>query len=320
MQRNWFNLIEEDSFLKKKNQNRIWELALVVTAAIWGGAFVALKDGLNYFGPFTLMALRFFIAAVVMYAFMWKKIGRVKVLDIKYGVILGLISCAAFGAQNVGLLYTTVSKQGLFTGLYVIFTPFLVWVLYKNAPDIRIFFSAFMAIIGIGFMSLESIGSFDLNIGDMLTIFSAVMYAFMIIFVDKALYKTDAIKLTFLQLPFSALFLGVLAFFTEDFPKELPLYSWYSLIYLGIFATFICYLLQISAQKYTAPSRASLLMSLESLFAVLFAVLFLGEKLSHFQLIGIAMMFSALILVEFAPRKKPSLKEAEVASEPLPQE
>lgn len=298
------------------NKERLSELALVFVAALWGAAFVALKEALNHFGPFTVMGLRFLFASVLMYAFMWKKIGRVNKTDIMNGLILGIISAIAFGAQNIGLLYTTVSKQGLFTGLYVIFTPFLVWFLYKNAPDIRVFVSAFIAIIGLALMSLKDFGSFDLNIGDILTIFSAVMYALIIIFVDKALYKTDPIKLTFLQMPFVALILGGLALFTEEFPRNLTLSSWYSVIYLAVFATFVCYYLQISAQKYTAPSRASLLMSLESFFAVLFAVLLLGEELSSFQVVGMVLMFFALILVELAPRRKPKLKSME---EPLEQ-
>lgn len=282
----------------------------MIVAAIWGGAFVAVKEAFDHFGPFTVMALRFSIASIVMYAFMWKKIGRCSKTDIKYGFILGFISFLAFGAQTIGLVYTTVSKQGLFTALYVIIVPFLVWLLYKNPPNIKIFFSAFIALIGIGLMSLEDIGNFDLNIGDMLTIFSASMYALVIIFVDKALYKTDAIKLTFLQLPFSAVFLGVPALIFEPFPKNLTMSSWYSVIYLGVFATFICYLMQISAQKHTAPSRASLLMSLESPFAVLFAVIILGESLSRFQIIGMVLMLSALVLVELAPRRKPKLKDS----------
>lgn len=288
---------------------------MVLVAALWGAAFAALKEALNHFGPFTVMGLRFLIASVLMYAFMWKKIGRVNKTDILNGLILGIISAIAFGAQNIGLLYTTVSKQGLFTGLYVIFTPFLVWAIYKKAPDIRVFLSAFIAIIGLGLMSLKDFGSFDLNIGDVLTIFSAVMYALIIIFVDKALYKTDPIKLTFLQMPFISLFLGALAIFTEEFPKNLTFSSWYSIIYLAVFATLICYYLQISAQKYTAPSRASLLMSLESFFAVLFAVILLGEDLSSFQVVGMVLMFFALILVELAPRKKPKPNTMEVPLE-----
>lgn len=290
--------------MKLKHKERLADMGLLLVAALWGIGFVATKDGLEYFPPFTLMALRFTISSILMYVVMFKWIGKIELKDLKDSIYLGLLSFGGFASQTFGLQFTTVSKQGLFTAMYVVIVPFLVWIIYKQAPKIRVFVSAFIAIIGIGLMSLESVGDFNFNIGDALTLVSAVFYAFIIIYIDKALLRVKPIKLTFLQLPFTAVLFAVVAAFTETMPKEVPWQGWQSTLYMAVLSTFICYVIQISCQKYTPPARASLLMSMESLFAVLFAVLLLGEQLSSLQIFGIAVLFSSVVLVEIKPSKK----------------
>ncbi len=290
-----------------KQKGYIADFTLLVVAAVWGGGFVVAKMGLDYFPPVTLMANRFILASALMGIFLFKWIGQITKEDIKAGLILGTLNFVAFTAQTLGLLYTTAGKQGVFTTAYVLFVPFLVWAIYKKSPGIRIFISVFLALIGIVVMSYQDLMNLTLNLGDMLTIFSAVIYALIIIFVDRVAKNIGAIKLNFLQCLFTAIPLLLVALIFEERPSELSLKGWSVVIYLAVFSTFICYICQFTAQKYTAPSRASLIMSAESVFAVLFGVILLGETMTMMQYVGMFILLASIVMVEISPRRKAGL-------------
>lgn len=298
--------------LTEKQKSSLADVSLLAGAMLWGGSFIAVKDALNYFSPFTLMAIRFTLATFVMYIFFFRKIGKFQKKDLKHCFWLGIFSFMGFSFQTIGLLYTTVTKQGLLTSLYVIIVPFLVWIIYKNPPGLRIILSGFMAIVGVYLMSSGGADDISLNLGDILTILSAFVYAVMIVYIDKALNDIKPIKLVFLQLPFAAILMWIVAIPLEDIPHNPEISSFFSLFYLGILATFLASVFQIFGQKYTAPSRASLLMTTEALFAVLFAVLFLKESMNFQQIAGMVIMIIAVILIEFQPKVVSKLNENDI--------
>ncbi len=290
----------------KKKQN-LSDLSLLFVAAVWGGGFVAVKDALEMMSPLFLMSYRFILASLIMYIFMHKKIGKFSKNDLKIGAIVGFILYLAFASQTFGLQFTTASKQGFLTATYVVMVPLIYWILYKKRPSGKAFMGSFLAIVGIGFVSIQKDMVF--NVGDGLTLLCALLFASHIISLEYYTKKMDALKLSFLQLAFASLFFIVSALIFEPIPVEVPERAWYAIVYLAIFSTFLCFTAQTIAQKYTTSSHASIIMSLESVFAAVFGVIILNELLTPMMLVGCVLIFVAILLIEVEFKKKKVKKE-----------
>lgn len=274
----------------------ISDLSLLFVAAVWGGGFVAVKDALDTVTPMILMAVRFSMAAGVVYLALFKWIGRVDRTDIKKGFVVGTILFLAFAAQTYGLQYTTASKQGFLTAVYVVVVPLLSWLIYKKRPAIKAFIGSGLTIAGIGLISLQ--GSFTINVGDALTLVCAVLFAAHIIAVEYYAKDMNVFKLAFLQIAIAAVwFIGV-ALLTEPIPTAFSSRAWFAIVYLAIFSTFACFTVQTIAQKYTSSSHASIILSLESVFAAVFGILILKEVLTPAMIIGCLLIFVAILVIE----------------------
>ncbi|MCC5911260.1 MAG: DMT family transporter [Clostridiaceae bacterium] len=275
----------------------IADISLLFVAAVWGSGFVAVKDALNTVTPMFLMALRFALASMILYVFLHRKIGNIVKDDFKKGSIVGIILFLAFAAQTYGLQFTTASKQGFLTATYVVIVPLLYWLLYKKPPKLKAFIGSFITIIGIGFISLEG-STLVLNIGDLLTLVCAVFFAAHIISIEYYAKDMNVYKLAFVQIFIAAILFIAIAFITEPLPANLSTRAWVAIVYLAIFSTFACFTIQTIAQKYTSSTHASIILSLESLFAAIFGVLILHEKMSPMILLGCGLIFIAILIVE----------------------
>lgn len=282
--------------LSSRKKGLMSDVSLLFVAAVWGGGFVAVKDALNTITPMYLMAFRFVLAAIFLYAFLFKWIGKLSKDDIKKGSVVGGFLFLAFAAQTYGLQYTTASKQGFLTAVYVVVVPLLYWLLYKRQPGIKAFVGSFLTIIGIGLISLE--GSLSLNLGDMLTLLCAVLFAAHIISIEYFAKDMNTVKLAFVQISVAAVLCVVTALLTEPVPAAVSGRAWLAIVYLAFFSTFACFTVQTIAQKYTSSSHASIIMSLESVFAAVLGVAILGEVMSVKMIIGSAIIFSAILIVE----------------------
>lgn len=298
--------------MNSKTVSFLASCGLLLTAAIWGFAFVVVKDSLDYVGAVYMIAIRYSIAALVMSLIFIKKW---KLFDKRYlchGLLSGLFLFGGYLTQTIGCDYTTAGKNAFLTTVYVILIPLISWGLYRKRPGWYVFVAAIMSVTGIGLLALGSGDAGGMNKGDVLTLFCGLFYALHIIWTAK--YNSagdDPLFLTMLQFVVSALFGWILSpFFDGAFPVAAVQNGKVilSMLYLGLFSTMLCFTLQNIGLKYVQSSLASLFLSFESVFGVLFSTIFLKEQLSARMGFGCVLIFLAVVLAEtrFDFRKKDS--------------
>ena len=271
---------------------------IVVATLIWGSTFFILKDTLDDVDLLFLLAFRFSLAAVILALVFWR---RWKAMDLRYlwqGGVLGVLLAAAYTVQNYGLMDTTPGKNAFFTAVYCVIVPFLYWAVDRLRPTRWNVLAAVLCVAGIGFVSWD--GGLALTGGDLLTLLSGFIYACHIVAVAKFSQGRDIFLLTTLQFAATALccWAGTLLF-THGLPVGgLPVRAWWVLLYLAIAATSVALLFQNVGQKYTDPSSAALLLSLEAPFGVLFSVLFGAERPAPLMYLGFALIFLAVVCSE----------------------
>lgn len=285
----------------KKGISVLAKTAIVLATLIWGSSFFIMKNTLNSIGSFYLLAIRFTIASVILAAVFFPKL---KLIDRSYlfsGAVLGMLIALAYTLQTVGLVYTTPGKNAFLTAVYCLLVPFLYWAVSGDKPDGYNISAAIICIVGVGLVSVNPSAETVFNIGDLLTLAGGFMYACHIVAVNRTGAGKDIILLTIMQFVFAAVFFWIAAALTEDFPASMGMGTIQALVYLGVMATAAALLLQNIGQKYTPPSTAALLLSLEAVFGVLFSVLFADEKLTVQLVCGFALIFAALIISEVKP-------------------
>jgi drug/metabolite transporter (DMT)-like permease len=206
--------------------------------------------------------------------------------------------------QTYGVKYTTASKNAFITTLYVIIVPFLHWFFNKKRPSVNNIGAAVIAVFGLALISLE--GDLSINIGDLLTLFCGLFFAFHIVFVDRYTNHHDPVRLTVIQMVVAAILSWVLAPImegTQDF-TVINGSMLVGLLYLGIFSTMICFLLQNVGQKHLSPNTTSIILSFEAVFGLVFSVIFLEEEVTPKLMAGCILLFSSVILSEYQRKKK----------------
>lgn len=283
----------------------ISSIGLLLVTIIWGFAFVVVKNSLDYIPPIYMMAFRFSIAAVVLSIIFFKKFKSMNKATFLHGIGIGIFLALAYAFQTIGCKYTTAGKNAFLTTIYVILVPFLNWLIAKRKPDVYSIIAAILSVIGIGFLSLR--GDLTINIGDFLTLICGLCYALHIVYIARYSSQDDPILLTILQLATTAVLSWI---FAPIMDGAFPLQGLQekgviiSMLYLGLLSTMAAFLLQNICQKHTPPSMAALLMSFESVFGVIFSVIFLHEILTTRSIIGFVLMFAAILISELKPGKK----------------
>lgn len=284
--------------LNNKKVKIMASIELLLATVIWGFAFVVVKNSLEFIPPIYMLAFRFTIASIGLGILFFKRVKKLNKKDIKAGLVLGIFLYLAYVFQTIGCIYTTAGKNAFLTTIYVVIVPFLYWVISKKRADVYCVFSAFLAIIGIGFLSLN--GDMSINIGDVLTLICGFSFAVHIVFINKFSEHHDPIILTFLQIFVAAMLSWMTAPVMDGgFPVQISNPDAVgAMLYLGVGSTMIAFLLQSIGQKYIEPSTASLLLSMEAVFGVIFSILFLGEILTTKMIAGCALIFIAIIMSE----------------------
>ena len=278
---------------------------LLLAATIWGFSFVIVKDSLDYIGAFYMVAYRYTIASVVMSLIFIKKWKLLSRDYIRHGSLTGLFLFLAYATQTVGCDYTTAGKNAFLTTFYVIMIPILTWLLFKKRPRFYVFIAALMSLSGIGLLALGS-GDKGFNIGDLLTLICGIFFALHIIYTEK--YNKaggDPLFLTLLQFIFTAIAGWICAPFLEgSFPAATAFTGRVvlSMLYLGLLSTMVGFSLQNIGLKYVQSSIASLFLSFESVFGILFSTIFLHEVFTLKMFIGCTLIFLAVILAENGDR------------------
>jgi drug/metabolite transporter (DMT)-like permease len=291
--------------MTKKSLGAFCSVGLVLCACIWGFAFVVVKDSLDYIGPVWMIAFRFSIAAFCLGLLLRKRLLGLTKKTFMRGMLLGFFLFMAYLLQTIGCKFTTAGKNAFLTTVYVVLVPLFAWPLFRKRPSWYVFVAALMSVSGIGLLALKNEGNIlSMNKGDVLTLSCGIFYALHILFTSHFNAYDDPLLLTVLQFAVAA-FLGWICapFMDGTFPLKIFANArvFFSILYLGLLSTLVCFVLQNVGLKYVAPAMASLFLSLESLFGVLFSSLFLGESFTPRMLLGCALIFFAIILAEVVP-------------------
>lgn len=288
--------------MKKLVKRYIAESGLLLIGILWGMGFVTVKIGLNAgMNTFYLMWLRFLGSFVLLSILFRKKIKKVSKDDLKAGVILGIIQYFGYVFQTYGAAHTTVGKNAFFTAINVIIVPYIFWILNKKRPDIFSFSASIICMIGVGIMSLDGNLSFThLNKGDVITIISAFFFALQVAYTGYFGRKVHPMNLVLLQMLVGGLLFAGTQFATSGLREVIPLHgeTLMAIIYAVVFSTAIPMLLQIYCQRLTTATRASILMSTESMFAPIFAFLVLGEMMTLRVALGAVFILFSVVVSE----------------------
>ena len=284
-------------------------LLLLLTAMIWGSAFVAQRVGMDSVGPFTFNGVRSLLSAAVLLPVIWlreKKRPREESPTEKRtlllgGLLCGVCLCAGSTLQQFGLVYTTAGKAGFITALYVVLVPVASLFLGKRS---RAATWIGVALAAAGLYLLCVSGSLSMNRGDLLTMLCAVCFCAHILVIDRVSPHVDGVKLSCVQFFVSGTIGLVCALCTEKIEWRALLDCAAPILYAGVLSGGVGYTLQIVAQKDTDPTLASMIMCLESVFSVVFGALLLGERMTGREITGCALMFAAIVLAQLPDAKK----------------
>lgn len=298
------------------NRKMLGNLLLTLTAMIWGTAFVGQRVGMESIEPFTFTAARMALAAVA--------VGMVSLIvdrkkpenenrdmesekQITRYTLIGGFCCGVFltaGSlfQQVGVVYTSAGKAGFITAMYMLLVPVINFLFFKKRNSLRVWLAVLVGVAGMYLLCMTE--GFSLTKGDTLVLICAFMFSGHILCCDYFAPRGKAITISAIQFAVTSLISAVFAFLFEEPSWAKVVSAMIPILYCGLISGGVGYTLQIVAQKYTDPTIASLLMSLESVFAVIAGALLLGERMSGRELLGCVVMFAAIVLVQIPEKKK----------------
>ena len=296
-------------------------LILALATLVWGISFVSQSESMNYIEPNTFNGIRTLLGCisllpVILVLDMQKKkkdtytpMSKTQKTDlIKGGIACGIFLCIASTIQTYGLKYTTAGKSGFITALYMIFVPIVsVFLGKKIRPAVVI--SILIALVGMYFLCIKK-GSFEINKGDVLTLICSIVFTFHILTIDHFSAKVDGVRLSCMQFLVGGTINTIIMFLFENPQLDLILKCTIPILYSGLMSCGVAYTFQIIGQKYAEPTVASLVMSLESVFAAIAGWILLSEAMDIREITGCALMFAAIVLVQL-PEKQPDTAERE---------
>lgn len=299
--------------IKMRNQLRS-SMLLILATVIWGSAFVSQKVGMDHIGPFTFQAVRSFMAVVGMLPVIYlldrnKKDGKTFLCRWKSarlwkgGLLCGIPLFLACNLQQLGLVEADSGKSAFLTAMYIVIVP-LIGIFRHRKPSPAIPFSVALAVFGLYALTGAS---GQITLADLLLIGCALMFALQITFVDIFAPDVDALRLNTIQALVCAVLSAVVMFATETPTLSGIGQAWLPLAHTGLLSMGAAYSLQIIGQKHLEPSTASLIMSLESVFALLFGWIVLGDWLTTWEAVGCLCIFIAVILSQIPTKKKSSV-------------
>ena len=278
------------------------EIILLLTSIMWGGGFIATEFSLGSMTPLQVMTIRFLIATIILcsvFFFLFKQISK---STLKKGTLAGFFLFVGFVFQTVGLKYTTVSNNAFLSAIAVIFVP-IIGIFLGRKIDRYGIIGTILTVIGIAFLTIN--GSLtSINIGDVLTILGAMFYAIQILLVDMFAKEEDVTVFTIVQITMCFLFSLITMLIRGDLFFNITFNSGGGVIYLAVFSTAIGLFLQVLGQKSTTETRAAIIMSTESVFGTIFAIILLNQALTIKVIIGCIIIFIAIIISEVKPFAK----------------
>lgn len=293
--------------MENKKVQTVSKFLLLLVAIIWGSGFIGSQMALDaQLSSAFIMFVRFAIATLIIGVVFFKDLKKnLKREHLKGGILIGLFLFLAFYVQTVGLKYTTPSNNAFITASNVVMVPFIWWVISKKRPSIKIFVSSFLCLIGIGILSLNFSQGFSFQVGDLLTLLCAFLFACQIVATGILAKQMDTKVVVFLQFAVATV-CGFIMFMLTDrnftafaSPKGMA-----AVIYLGVFSTCLCYFLQTTAQQHVDSSKAAIILATESLFGTIFSVALGYDRLTINMMVGGMIILASIILPELQLSKK----------------
>lgn len=285
-------------------------LALLGATVIWGSAFIAQSVGMDLIGPFTFQAIRCSLAVLFLIPLSMlldRKIGIQQSIKQwknpklwKSGAICGSALFIATSLQQIGLIYTDAGKAGFITALYIVLVPVLGLFLHRK-PGILAVFSVILAVIGLYLLSCMGVS--EINIGDLFLMGCALAFAVQILMIDSFAPDLDGLRLNCVQALVVAVLSVPFMLFRETLNLQNILDCWLPLAFAGVLSMGVAYTLQIEGQKQLEPTTASLIMSLESVFAALGGWIILNERMTPWELSGCVLVFAGVIISQIPVKK-----------------
>ena len=296
----------------------VYKLLLVVATIIWGLSFVVMKDAVDVLEPAYLIGFRFLATGAVLAAVFWRRMRLAFTKDyLVKGLVLGVLCFLAFWVQTIGLDNTTPGKNAFLTATYCVIVPFAWWVIARKRPTVFNIGAAVMAVVGIGMVSLQgSLAELSMGYGDLMTLVSALLFAVHIVYVSKFSETNDVLVLTVMQFFIGGACGVAYGAYFETLPPAsalTPEFFW-NMAYLVIFASCVALVIQNVALAHVPPAQASLFLSLESVFGVLFSVLLYGEQVGLKLVVGFVLIFGAILVSETFPLKRTCVARSEAAA------
>ena len=302
--------------MNKTVSNRKAKVALFGASLIWGSSFLVVKNSVDTITPHVLLLIRFSVGGLLLCLIFFHRLRELNCDYFIKGSLLGLLLFLGYSLQTIGITDTTPGKNAFLSAIYCVLVPFIYWAVDRKKPDSYNFLAALVGITGIGFVSLN--GDLKIRMGDAFTLAGGIFYAAHMVALAKLSRDKDPVLLTIMQFGYGSIFSLIIALLFEEAPAKLTTDTILGLAFLAVFATAGAILLQNIGQKYTSPTSASIILSLESVFGVLFSVLFYHEEITLRIFIGFVLIFVAVIISEtklsFLKRKQ---KSAVVSNEAM---
>lgn len=291
-------------------------LMLLITAFIWGTAFVAQSEGMNYVGPFTYSTARTLLGGFVLIPvilFFKKGVKTPPQTDtfslketVKGGIICGIVLFFASSLQQVGISMTTAGKAGFISAIYIIAVPVAEFFIYRK-KSVFVWICALIAFAGLYLLCVNE--GLKINTGDLIVLISAFCFTVHIMVIDRFNSRNaDGMMMSCIQFFTAAIFMAAAMFIFEEPHINDIFAAKYTILYAGVMSSGVAFTLQILGQRYADPTSASLIMSLESVFAALSGWLLLNELMSPKEFTGCILVFAAVILAQLKDRKKDTPK------------
>lgn len=292
----------------------ISNILLLSAAIIWGGNFVFAKNAAAVIGPFTFMSIRYFIGATTILPFMLFIEKRKPLEDqtkynkksfahlFRVSACMALVQLSSSVMGQWGLAFTTASKAAFLNATYVVLVPFLAFILFRSKATVNMWIGVFLATFGLYHLSFTG-DSFSINPGDLMEIISASFGALHLLLISKFVREINGMHMICLEFYCASVYCFIASMIIENPSLSQIAECSTELLYASVLGSGICYMFQVIAQKYTDPTVAALLMSLESVFGALAGMLILGEMFTPKEILGSACVFTAVILAQLKPKK-----------------
>ena len=275
-------------------------LALLSMTACWGSTFYLIKDLLDRVPVLDFLAVRFAIASVALLLLAPRALGKVSPRNRRSAVVLGALYGVAQILQTAGLAHTPASVSGFITGMYVVATPVFAALLLKQRIGGMTWGAVGLALLGLGVLTLSG---FSVGYGEAITFVGALLYALHIVGLGAWTNAREAMGMTIIQL-FVITLLCLVATMPDGVVLPDTTRDWLAVVYMAVFAGALALAGQTWAQAHLAPTRSAIIMSMEPVFAAVFAVLLGGESLTARMLLGGGLVLTAMFVVELVPRRK----------------